>query len=268
MKPEEITRLSVAQLKERLRVRGLTVMGNKPELRARLRDHMASEARGGSEKPEGLASTLKKIRESSEASETPPSKVGRPAEASETPLSKPEEDAQLKRKRIRLEIDDSPRIHLDLKDTPSVDEQLALARKALAEERDLRMAKERELAAAKDQTQQFQKEMTNCIKTWCSASCESLFQTVLSNLATATASKPPVTVKKELVIIDDDANNNGKMPTGSAIEREETLPEKKESSSEPTGLPPGWTETVSRSTGHKYYWNASLGKSQFEVPES
>lgn len=66
-----------------------------------------------------------------------------------------------------------------------------------------------------------------------------------------------------------DGTTTMKMPTGSAKEREETLPSQKESSSEPTaGLPPGWTERVSRSTGQKYYWNASLGKSQFEVPES
>merc|ERR1712151_926929 len=53
-----------------------------------------------------------------------------------------------------------------------------------------------------------------------------------------------------------DGTTTMKMPTGSAKEREETLPSQKESSSEPTaGLPPGWTERVSRSTGQKYYWN-------------
>jgi len=65
-----------------------------------------------------------------------------------------------------------------------------------------------------------------------------------------------------------DGTTTLKMPTGSTSEREEASSPQEVPCAEPKGrLPPGWTERVSRSTGQTYYWNASTGISQFEVPE-
>lgn len=63
-----------------------------------------------------------------------------------------------------------------------------------------------------------------------------------------------------------DGTTSFTMPRGSAPEREKAASAQVVSGSETRRLPPGWSERVSRSTGQKYYWNASTGISQFEVP--